>query len=964
MDHERTSRRDAAGDDRTSTAPRAADGRPRAAGTPRDGVAVPPEPVTRREDVPLHEDVRWLAAALGRVIGRLESAEAFNAVEGLRQACRDRRRGDPSAPSFDALLEQVAALPLELSAATARAFTLFFLLINTAEQVHRVRRSRAYQLQGPAEPQHASARWAMRQLREAGRSAAEVAAAVARLDVRPVLTAHPTESTRRTLLALQARVADLLLRRQVTAAAERTALEDALEGEVELLWLTAEVRQDRPSVRDEVSTSLWYLETRLLDASARAQDALVRAYEAEYGSSTEALRMATPLRIGSWVGGDRDGNPFVTPEITVAAARRASHVILGRYQQALDELTERLSISAHIAAPTEELRASLVADRAVLPDVWETNRARNADEPVRLKLSFMAARIDATRRLVDARDAGRLEHEPAAYANAAAFEHDLLRVRDCLLAAGAAEACRTAFDPLLVGVRAYGFHGFVMDVRDHADAHEAALADVAAQVGLPVGAQALRRELLGRRPLVGPHVPLADASRRVLDTFRAIRTIQDESGAAAASTYIVSMATAPEDLLRVLLLAREAGLVDLAADPPVSRLDVVPLFETLDDLERAPAVMRALLADDVYARQLAARGRRQEVMIGYSDSSKDAGILASSWGLYQAQETLAELFRESGVELRLFHGRGGSVGRGGGSPVYRALAALPPRTAHGRIKITEQGEIISQQFGLLPVAERTLEVTLAGTLRHAFDDWREALDEREVARFRQAMAELSARSLGVYRELVHENDALFALFRAATPVEELANARFGSRPAYRPGAKAGIEGIRAIPWGFGWTQIRLMLTGWLGAGTALAEMAATPDGLAMLRRMAREWPFFDDLLAKIEMVCAKADLVVARAYVERLGGDVRLLARLEDEYERTVRALLEIREAEHLLDDAPVLQAAIALRNPYVDALSLLQIALLRQKRTAAPGAEDGARLDNALATTLSGIAQGLRNTG
>jgi phosphoenolpyruvate carboxylase len=364
-------------------------------------------------------------------------------------------------------------------------------------------------------------------------------------------------------------------------------------------------------------------------------------------------------------------------------------------------------------------------------------------------------------------------------------------------------------------------------------------------------------------------------------------------------------------------------------------------------------------------RQLAARGGRQEVMIGYSDSGKDAGILASSWGLYQAQESLSRLFDDAGIELLLFHGRGGSVGRGGGSPVYRALAALPPRAVKGRIKITEQGEIISQQFGLLPIAERTLEVTLSGTLLQEFSDWRESVTESDVVRFRTAMDDLSERSLAVYRDLVHDNDALFALFRAATPVEELANARFGSRPAYRPGAKAGIDGIRAIPWGFGWTQIRLMLTGWLGVGSALAEMTAEPDGLDLLRRMTREWPFFDDLLAKIEMVCAKTDLLVARAYVEQLGGDLRLLARLESEFELAVQAVLSIRDADHLLDEAAVLQAAIALRNPYVDALSLLQIALLRRKRGGDPVSdEDREQLDDALATTLGGIAQGLRNTG
>jgi phosphoenolpyruvate carboxylase len=446
--------------------------------------------------------------------------------------------------------------------------------------------------------------------------------------------------------------------------------------------------------------------------------------------------------------------------------------------------------------------------------------------------------------------------------------------------------------------------------------------------------------------------------------------VQDELGAAAASTFIISMAREPEDLLRVLLLAREAGLVDLAAEPPESRLDVVPLFETLDDLERAPAVMQALFDDPVYARQLAARGGRQEVMIGYSDSGKDAGILASSWGLYQGQEAITAVAEAAGVELLLFHGRGGSVGRGGGSPVQRALAALPPGTVRGRVKITEQGEIISQQFGLLPVAERTLEVTLAGVLLQAFSDWREGVASDEVERFRAAMDALSARALVVYRGLVHEDAAVFALFERVTPIAELADARFGSRPAYRPGAAHGINGIRAIPWQFGWTQIRLMLPGWLGVGTALAELLATPEGAALLRRMARTWPFFDDLLAKIEMVCAKTDLAIARAYVTRLGGDVALFDRLRAEFDRTVASVLAIREATRLLEDTPVLQAAIALRNPYVDSLSLLQVALLARKRAAAAAAGEGGAteeatlVNQALATTLSGIAQGLRNTG
>jgi phosphoenolpyruvate carboxylase len=928
-----------------------------------DAAATPlPGPTVRREDVPLHDDVRWLAAALGRVIRQREGEEAFETIEGLRAACRARRHGAPGAPSLEELLDQVKRLPLEVCAVTARAFTLFFLLINTAEQVHRVRRTRAYRTSETEDPQPASARWAMRRLRDLKHTPAAVAAAVGRLDVRPVLTAHPTESTRRTLLALQARVADLLLAREPATLAERRAIEEQLDGEVELLWATAEVRKDRPSVKDEVSTVLWYLETRLIDASTAARDALVRAFEEEFAVSAPEVAGATPIRLGNWVGGDRDGNPFVTPDVTVATARRACHAILGRYRDAVNALVERLSLSAHIAPPTDALARSLEADRELLPAVWEANRQRNADEPVRLKLTYMAARLDATRRLVASRDAARPAREPAAYPDAASFEADLGLVRDCLLAAGAIHACRTTMDPLLATVRAHGLHGYLLDVRDHADVHRAALDDIAARAGAPsLEGDALRAELLGRRPLVGARLPLADETRKVLDTFRAVRTIQEELGEPAASTYIVSMTRTGDDLLRVLLLARETGLADLAADPPTSRLDVVPLFETLDDLDHAPEVMRALLTDPVYTRQLAARGNRQEVMIGYSDSGKDAGILASSWALYRGQEELAALFREHGVSLRLFHGRGGSVGRGGGSPVYRALAALPPDTIDGQLKITEQGEIISQQFGLLPIAERTMEVTLAGVLLQEFTDWRDGVPASEVEAFRALMTTLAERGLAVYRALVHESDALFTLFRTATPIAELADARFGSRPAYRPGAGAGIAGIRAIPWGFGWTQIRLMLTGWLGAGTALAHYAETREGLDVLRRMAARWPFFDDLLGKIEMVCAKTDPEIARAYVQNLGGDLALLATLDAEFERTVNAVLRIRDSESLLRDNAVLQSAIALRNPYVDPLSLLQIALLRRKRETTG---DHVGVDAALATTVSGIAQGLRNTG
>ncbi|HEY3134322.1 MAG TPA: phosphoenolpyruvate carboxylase, partial [Gemmatimonadaceae bacterium] len=926
---------------------------------------VPTPAPPRKEDLPLHEDVRWLAGALGRVIRRLEGEEALQVVEQLRVATRARRHGERDAPNLDDLLRRIDGFSVEHCAAAARAFTLFFLLINTAEQTHRVRRRNAYLGRATTDPQPASARWTMRQLRGLGVSTDAIEQAMLKLAIRPVLTAHPTESTRRTLLGLQARVADGLLARETAPADEVRLIEQSLEGEVELLWLTSEVRQDRPTVLDEVSSALWYLETRLLEADEYMHTTLALAFEEEFARSADPFRLAVPLRFGTWVGGDRDGNPNVTPETTIATARRASHVILGRYQESLDELTRRLSLSSSIVPPLDALIKSLESDRKLLPLVWNANRKRNADEPLRLKLTFMAARIDATRRLVASRDAGRARKEPAAYPNVAAFQSDLLLVRKFLLRAGAEQACRATLDPVYAAVRAHGFHGFMMDVRDHADVHSAAIKELLAAGKHGDDDGRLRSALTGKRTLIRGARKLSNDTRRVVDTFAAIRTIQDEAGEAAACTYIVSMTRSVDDLLKVLLLAREAGLVNLTGKKPTSRLDVVPLFETLEDLENAPNIMRSLLDDPIYSRQLEARRRRQEVMIGYSDSGKDAGMIAASWGLYRAQESLAEVFDDAKVQLTLFHGRGGSVGRGGGSPVYRALAALPPGTTKGRIKITEQGEIVSQQFGLLPVAERTLEVTAAGVLLQEFSDWRRRVGVKEAEDFRDVMDRMAARSRDVYHKLVYDDDSLFQLFRMATPIDELANARFGSRPAYRPGAKAGIEGIRAIPWGFGWTQIRLMLTGWLGVGTALGEEVSTRAGLRRLQRMAETWPFVDDLLGKVEMVCAKTDVDIAREYVQHLGGDLNLLEQLIDEYQRAVEALLLIRGHQQLLDDIPVLQSAIALRNPYVDPLSLLQISLLRRKRTGvATNEREKEAISDALATTLSGIAQGLRNTG
>ncbi|HEX6276005.1 MAG TPA: phosphoenolpyruvate carboxylase [Polyangiaceae bacterium] len=915
----------------------------------------------RSEDRPLHEDMRYLAGVLGRVVDRLQGPETFRAVEDLRTASRDRRRGDPNAPTLGAMLARVDALPLSLAAPVARAFTLFFFLINTAEQVHRVRRRRAYERGDGASAQPASLQWAFEKLAAQGRSAAEVREVLSELEVRPVLTAHPTEATRRTLLTLSSRLSDALLHRDSASPSERQRIETAIEADIELLWLTDEVRRDRPSVLDEVSSAIYYLEDRLVDAQGSVSAAAERAFREVFGRD-----LGVPLRLtlGSWVGGDRDGNPFVTPEITIAAMRRTSHALLAFYKQRIEELVRRLSISDRLTPAPEELRASLDRDKLSLPEIWEANRRRDAHEPLRLKLTFMAGRLEALRREIASRDAGRPERVQGAYASDGEIADDLELVRRYLIQSGAEHARLLHVEPLIAQIKSLGIFGYHLDLREDADAHTKALDAVAAAAGLgPLDAAAIRAELTGKRPLLSAHARLPEHATKTLGVFEAMRLVQDEFGERSAATYIISMTKSAEDMLRVLLLAREVGLVDLASEKPLSRLDIVPLFETQGDLARGPGIVKSLFEDPVYSRQLAARGRHQEVMLGYSDSAKDVGVLAAAWELYRAQEALAAVAREHKVELTLFHGRGGSVGRGGGSPVYRALTALPPATVGKHIKITEQGEIIAQKFGLPALAERSFEVMVVGTLMARLEDFRKGLEAGDESRFREVMEKLAETSRLAYRKLVHEDPRLFKLFLDATPVRELTHVHFGSRPTYRERGAGTIAGIRAIPWNFGWTQIRLMVSAWLGTGAALDEVIKTPGGLALLQRMAETWPFFDDLVDKLEMVCAKADIDIARLYLERLGTEPEVARQVLEDFDKTKAALYAIRKRE-LIAGQRFLKGSLGLRNPYVDPLSLLQVSLLQRKRAVPEGHPERALLDQALGTTLNGIAQAMRNTG
>ena len=914
------------------------------------------------EDQPLHEDVRRLSSTLGRVIRHLEGEAVFDAIEALRIACRDRREGKPDAPGIEGILKMIDGHDDDTLEKVARSFTLFFMLINTAEQVDQVRRHR--EKRGRAsDPAIGTCLWAFRRLKAQGRTPDEVSGLLSRTRVRPVLTAHPTEATRHTLLDLQTRVADWLLALDGADPVYRRRVENALESEVEMLWLTSEVRRNRPSVMHEVSNVLWYLERRLLESEIDVNQELSAAFDEVFGRAPDAHPLLEP---GSWVGGDRDGNPAVTPDVTLQAAGQTAAMVIGIYSKKLEELIEALSLSTEIRSVPQAFEASMEKDREDLPQVWAENRTRNRREPLRLKLFFMSARLAANRRKLVALASANDPNSAGAYPDAAAFEKDLSLIREALESADARQTVRHLLDPLQIAVRTHGFFGYRIDIRDESSVHTRALMDVCQALDMgDLDVDRLQNELLGRRPLVGEDLPLEDETRKTLRVFQAVRTIQNALGERAASTYIVSMTHGPEDLLRVLLLAREAGLIHLAADPPRASLDVVPLFETLNDLENAPAIMQALFESPAYRRQLRARKMHQEIMIGYSDSTKDAGILPASWALYRAQEKLAETCRNADVSVTFFHGRGGTVGRGGGSPVFRALTALPPDTVAGRIKITEQGEVIRQKLGLAPLARWNLEFMLTGTLMASFTDWCREVKPSQKRRYGEMMDHLASEALPVYRDLVYGDERVFSLFQMATPVRQLAHVHFGSRPAYRGEGAQSMETIRAIPWVFGWTQIRLNMPAWLGVGTALTRVADESGGLGVLREMSRSWCFFDDLLGKIEMICAKTDLAVARTYFERLAPDhLDLWDHLENEFRRTVRAILDIRESQYLLTQQPMLQSAIIHRNRYIDPLSFIQIQLLARKQKMDAEDPENDRVNRMLGTTLNGLAQGLRNTG
>ncbi len=904
-------------------------------------------------DSALRADIRRLGEELGRTLVRQAGDGLLAMVEQVRDLSRRADDGD------DQALTRLRGLLHEVDVPTAiqlvRAFTIYFHLATVAEQSHRISL-----LGSPEELERGSLALCFDRVRRAGVATAEVEEALARLELRPVVTAHPTETSRRSVLGKLADIGALVAQRRDARLRdpERDRIDRRTAELIDLLWVTDELRLAAPRPTDEAQTTLYYLEAALFEVLPELLDDL-RAEVARLG--VDLPPAVDPVRFGSWVGGDRDGNPHVTAQVTAEVLAWMHERGLRLVERELTGLVAELSLSSRIVGVSPELAAELDEDRRQLPEVWERLAHLNAEEPYRLKLSHCLRRVQNTR------ERHRLgsEHRPGLdYRDAGELVAELDRVRASvrdhagdLVAAGRIDRTRRV-------IAASGFHLAVMDVRDHSRRFHTLVSELFAANGLVYPEdeagrrRELDRELSGARPLSGLTTRVSADATGVARMFTVLRECMDRYGDGVVETCIVSMTRGASDVLAAVVGARESGLVDVRRG--LARLSFVPLLETIDELQAADRIVGDLLSTPSYRAVVAARGDVQEVMLGYSDSNKDGGIVTSRWSIHLAIRSLRDVAARHGVRLRLFHGRGGSVGRGGG-PAHQAVLSQPYGAVDGAVKLTEQGEVISDKYLLPDLARYNLELLLSATLEasllHTVS--RQPLDT--LGRYDEAMGVASAAARAVYRALV-DDPSLVDYFLAATPVRELGRLNIGSRPSSRPEAGGGLEGLRAIPWVFGWTQSRQIVPGWFGMGTGIRAAREAGHG-TILREMAREWWFLRALLSNLAMTLAKTDLTIARHYVEALVPEAHrhLLGRIEAELVETREQLDWICEGRGPLAEHPILRRTLAVRDRYLHPLHALQVELLARTRAMETPDPD---TDRALLLTINGIAAGLRNTG
>jgi phosphoenolpyruvate carboxylase len=938
--------------------------RERSTTAPGAGYAdLPPGVGFEPKDEPLRRDTNLLGRVLGQVLIEQEGEGLFDAEEEIRLLCK-RLRFDYDQALDERLRRKIEGMDGDQLQKIVRAFSVYFQLVNIAERYHRVRRRRQYESSPGNPPQRASLASALARLRGEGLRAQKLQRVLDDMSVELVLTAHPTEALRRSIRQKHVRIGEMLesMESGMLTWKERRRLESKLAEEVTVLWQTDELRARRPEVTQEIERTLLFFENPLvsatLDVYREFEDELARRFP---GSD---LKLGRILEFGSWVGGDQDGNPFVKPETLDVALELHRELIVKRHLGSVLSLVDHMSQSEKLSAVSDELLASVERDAELLPETSERYQKLDPNEIYRRKLFFVAERLRRTL----ARSGS-----PTAYPGVADFVEDLRVVRRSLLEHGGERIAEGGLRDLIRQAEVFGFHLAKLDVRQESAKVVGAVAElVAAGTGEDLTAMKereraflLRRLILDPSPLPSGPGGLSEDSVRVVETFERIRHAGEVFSEPPVETFVLSMARQASDVLCVQLLARRAGLLEVDGDGRcvASQLGITPLFETIDDLDRAPEVLRRLLEDPFYRSSLSRRGDLQEIMLGYSDSGKDAGYVTSNWALYEAQGALSRVAGDYGVRLRLFHGRGGSAGRGGG-PSYQAIMAQPPATLDGKIRITEQGEVISFKYSMRGLARRNLDTVLAAVLESSAGA--DGSPREPDPRWVRAMEILSGSAQKAYRALVYEDEGFLSFFSDASPIGELSLFNVGSRPARRA-QDQDVESLRAIPWVFAWTQNRFLLPSWYGAGSALGAYASSEGGLTLLREMYERWPFFRTLVDFMQMTLAKSDLRIAETYTSLVSDRAtrdRLWRRISDEHAACVNALLEITGHKNLLDDSPVLQRSIRLRNPYVDPLSYVQVSLLRRLRSLPEDSPDRETMLNTLLLTISGISSGMLNTG
>ncbi|CAN5640519.1 phosphoenolpyruvate carboxylase [soil metagenome] len=902
----------------------------------------------------ISDDIYLLGGLLGDVIRSQAGDEAFELEEVVRGLAKSHRAGDTQAG--DDLAALVTRLSTDEASLLIRAFTSYFNLINLSEDNERIRRIRRSENRLYPEPRRGSIREAIGLLKQTGLNAADLAALFARAEVRLVMTAHPTEARRRTILEKQARIfrilRDLDERPLRTGAQER--MRQRLASTIAELWSSNEVRNIRLTVLDELQAILIHFRGTLFEVVPEIYRDLEDAV-AEYYPD-DSIPIPPFLTFGSWVGGDRDGNPFVTPEVTRKTLGLMRDSCLTVFDAKLGQVAGRISVSSAVVGNSPLLDNLIAENRGRFPDLAEDLIDRNSDEPYRQALTFMRQRLRALQTGSD-----------HAYARPEQLLADLRTIEKALIQQGEPLILGGDLHDLIRQVEVFGFHFARLDLRDHASRHSAALEEVFETMGIVSGyssvAEDIKRQILvqeisNRRPLIPADIStLSETTQDVIGTFRIARELIDTGHRDALETYVISGVSAASHSLEVLLFMKEARLAEPGGDAAL--LKIAPLFEQGDTLANSARVMRELLDEPVYRRALASWGNDQEIMLGYSDSNKDVGYLASTWSLYEAELSISLEFKESDIDLTFFHGRGGSIGRGGG-PTNTAILAQPPGTVQGRIKLTEQGEVVAGRYGIPEIALRELELVSGAVLVSTVGILPQPAPDR-LQEFESAVRAMAVWSAETYRDLIYGNDGLVSFFEQATPVRELGELKIGSRPARRTSSRR-IEDLRAIPWVFSWTQSRILLPGWYGLGTAL-EHGLETYGLSLLQEMDHQWPFFSAMLANSELALAKADLAVASRYVELVQPEAlrsEIWDTIRAEYERAHNAILRITNQQRLLDREEVIQRSIDRRNPYVDPLSFIQVELLRRLREG----DDPGDLLRPVLLSVNGIAGALKNTG